>query len=231
MHWYLICLKHAADCFRDLRTHSIPYMQTAKVTVNEYGAVDLPADFESLVRIGYVNGQYVLPLVKGKGTMNRLVFTDESDNPIPYDAPVTNGFTGGWWLNTWFNASLNGQYFGGNFVHGAGFETDLYEIMIERNQIQVSQEMAGQELIFDYIGDINHPNNLTRIPAIAQKTIEQYIAWQLKENSRTYSKSEAKDDERMYKKERDILRANIDPLSKEDFLRIFRRGYHGGQKS
>lgn len=231
MHWYLVCLKHAADCVRDLRVTSLPYVQTTMVTVNEYGAFDLPEDFESLIRIGYMNGQYVVPLVQGKGTMNRMVLRNSSGAPVPYDQTQSRGYYSNYWMANWFGSNMFGETAGGYFGYGAGYETDLFEVIPERNQVQVSQELAALTLVFDYMGDINHPNNLTQIPAVAQACIEQYIAWQLKEHGRHYSKGEAKDDERMFKKQRDILRAQIDPLSKEDILRIFRRGYHGANKA
>ena len=231
MHWYLVCLKHAADCLRDLRVTSLPWIETTTLTVNEYGAVDYPDGFESLLRIGVVNGQFVVPLVQGKGTMNRAVLRDSNGAPVPYGDPSRRNLLSNSWVNSWFSVNMYGENVGGVYGYGAGPEADLFQLMPERRQIQVSQELAGLDVVVDYTGDINHPSNMSRIPAIAQSTIEQYIAWQLKENGRHYSKAEAKDDERMFKKERDILRANINPLRKEDFLRIFRRGYHGANKA
>lgn len=229
-HWYLIALKHATDCVRNLRITSLPIVKTAVLTVNEYGAIDYPVDYSSMVRLGVRNGQFVIPLVQSRGSMNRVPNRDANGQEVPYGTPSvrTNAYM---WMVNWYNTGLYRGVNSTNFGHGAGYESDLFQEFPERQQIQISEEMIGKTVVLDYIPDLNSCDHLTQIPAFAQPCIEQWITWQIKENNRSYSKGECKDEERMFNKQRDILRAQIEPLGKEDILRIFRRGYHSGQKA
>ena len=228
MHWYLQCLKYCADSIRELNYRSLKVINTAVITADAGGAITLPSDYTAWVRVGLKKGQYVVPLVQGKGTFNRKANV-VGGVTLPYgDAGSGN------WLNSWLNVYTSnewGENTGRTFGYGAGIEYDLFEEFPERNQIQLSEGMAGVDIVVDYIGNANSPTQLTLVPAMAQACIEQYIIWQLKEHSRTNGKGESKDEERMYWHEERHLRARLNPLTKEDILRISRRSYHGAIKN
>ena len=228
MHWYLQCLKYCSDAIRELHFRSLKVINTVVITANAGGAITLPADYTAWVRVGLMKGQYVVPLVQGKGTFNRKPNLSGA-TVIPYgDA------SSGSWLNSWLNVYTNnewGENTGRVFGYGAGIEYDLFEEIAERGVIQLSEGMAGMDIVLDYVGNASSPTNLTLVPAMAQACIEQYIIWQLKEHSRLSGKGESKDEERMYWHEERHLRARLNPLTKEDILRISRRSYHGAIKN
>jgi hypothetical protein len=230
-HWYLQFMKYATDCVRELSYHTIKTVDTLLAQADEYGQIPLPNNYERWLRVGLPNGQHVRPMVQGKGFYRKLQ-QDGDGNPIPY--VPENGTYGGpyGWLSGWLaNTNEFGENLGGVYGFGAGYETDVFEIIEERNVLQVSAERAGSWIVMDYLPSVNEPNNLTRIPAAAQATIEQYVVWQMKEHARHYSKGEAKDEERMYYNELRHLRARLTPMSAEDYLRIFRREHHSTAKS
>lgn len=232
MHWYLQFLKYGADCIRELHFRTLHVVQTEAIVANAGGAIDLPCDYTAWVRIGLMNGQHIVPLVQSNGNFNPLPIKDTKGVVQPYPDPVNGQGIGHSWLNGWLQSSNDlGEFAGGYFGHGAGYETDLFEEMPNRCQIQFSQELAGRTVVLDYVGDASSCCNITRIPAMAQACIEQYIIWQLKEHARHYNKNEAKDEERMYWHEERHLRARLNPITKEDILRIMRRNYHRSAKS
>ena len=232
MHWYLQALKYGADCVRELMIHSMKKVNTVALTANNYGAIDVPCDYMAWVRVGILNGQYVIPLVQGKGSFNPLVVTDGAGAAVAYDSPVMGGVSISKWVSSWGNTTNElGEFVGGIYGYGAGYETDTFEEMPNRNQIQLHQELAGRTIILDYLADATKCDNITQVEILAQATIEQYIIWQLKEHARHYSKGEAKDDERMYWNELRHFRARKNPISPEDVIRIMRRNYKGSIKS
>lgn len=221
MHWYLQFLKYGSDCIRELSIRTLKKVSTKVLTVSANGTIDLPADYVAWVRVGFLRGQYVVPLVQGKGSYFQLSHEGLSAEQTEKS-----------WLSTWLNNTNEwGEQMGGVYGYGAGAETDIFQEMKERGQIQVSKELAGRELVLDYISNPSTCDNITRVDVLAQATIEQYIVWQMKEHARHYGKNEAKDEERMYWNEERHLRARMNPLTEEDFLRMMRRGYKSSIKS
>jgi hypothetical protein len=232
MHWYLLFTKYATDCVRELSYHTFRFIKTEVIQADNFGQVPYPADYEKWLRVGMINGQHVKPLVQAHG-FNRQLLTDESGLPVPYPLDAQRQYEGPYsWMGAWINNTNEfNENTGGLFGYGAGTELDLFQDIPERNCIQVSQQLAGSYIVVDYLPTVNNPDNLCKVPADAQATIEQYIIWQLKEHGRHYSKQEAKDEERMYYGQLRLLRARMKPLTTEDYLRIFRREYHSSLKS
>jgi len=231
MHFYLQFLKYATDCVRELGYSTFKTVQTTIILADDYGQVALPENYEKWIRVGLLNGQHVRPLVQGQGFYRQLV-TDTEGNPQPYSTQ-NHAYTGGWsWLNSWlYNVNEYGEATGGYFGRGMGYEMDMFEEIPERNVIQVSQELAGHYIVLDYTPNVAHPDNLSRVPQMAQATIEQYIIWQMKEHGRHYSKNEAKDEERMYFDQLRHLKARLQPMTADDWIRSFRRGYMSTPKA
>lgn len=232
MHWYLLFMKYATDCVRDLSYRTLGFVKTEMVQADEFGRVPFPADYERWLRVGIVNGQHVQPLVQDSG-LNRALLTDDSGLPVQYPQNRSASYQGPYsWIGAWihkvndFNESLGGIY-----GYGAGYERDTFIEVPERNCLQLKQELAGQWVVLDYLPTVNNPDNLCMVPAVAQSTIEQYCVWQLKEHARHYGKGEAKDEERMFWAQERMLRAQLRPLTADDYLRLFRRGYHSTPKS
>jgi len=241
LHWYLQFAKYGADCVRELSYSTLKLVHTVALTADVTGSITDPEGYGAYVRIGVAVGQQIRALRLGKGTFNRLQNRDAKGNLIGYDNSsngsidgVAYGYGLADWLNGWgVNYNELGEYLGGNYGYGAGYETDIFEEFPERpsGQIQLSQRFAGHTVILDFIGDARCCDNLTKIDPMAQATVEQYIIWQMKAQARHYSPHEARNEENEYYTQLRQLRARKNPMTTEDIARIFRRGFYGAPKN
>jgi hypothetical protein len=82
-----------------------------------------------------------------------------------------------------------------------------------------------------YIGSGMNADAATQITPYAFETIDAYIMWQMKENSRTYGDGEAERARQLYIAERQILRARLSPLTTEVMKRAMQRATYSSPKS
>jgi hypothetical protein len=115
---------------------------------------------------------------------------------------------------------------------GAGSQDDVFSIFPERNQIQLTENLLGcTEVIMQYIGSGMNADAATQITPYAFETIDAYITWQMKENSRTYSDGESERARQLYINERLILRARMSDLTNERLKRAMQRATYASPKS
>lgn len=239
MHWYLQFLKYGHDCLRELSYSTLRIVHTAVVEVDDTGSVTFPegCDASKIIRIGIGVGQKIRRLVLGQGVFNRVQNTDVKGNKIPWTDHANDIGDYGFYLNDWLGWGINyndfGEYMGGDYGYGAGYETDVYEVFPERatGQIQLHECYAGRTLFLDFIGTGTCIDNLSKYEAAAQGTVEQYIIWQMKRQARHWSMSEARQEEDEYYAQLRQLRARKNPLTTDDIARIFRRGYMSAPKA
>jgi len=226
IHFFLEFLIYASDCLRELSMDDLKVVQAKKLSVNEYNAVDLPNDYLDYVKVGVEVGQNVRPLVETSG-LNRMVNRDADFNPIPYYNPQkgnTNPIQYGY-LNpiNWWGVNFNeyGEFTGRQFGAGAGVQTDVFTVVKERNQIQLTDHLTGLEtIVLEYISNGQSADAATQIDSYAIATIEAYILWQMKESTRTYSEGERERAKQEYITQRQILRARMSDLTMEKIKRI-----------
>lgn len=226
MHWYLQGLQYAVECIGQLRTRTLKVIKTELLTVGADGRIDMPCNMESVVRIGYAVGDKIKPLVRGKGSFNRMPNSEATGGTGPYADATNYGF-----ISSWYGSLFNdlGEFAGGIYGYGAGPESDIFEEFPEHRQIQVSVGFAGRKVFVDFVPSMDACDSLTWVPTKAIVCIGQYMTWKLKENGRHYNKGEAKDEERMYYREEEFLR--VTKLTADDFMRIRGRNYHSSNKS
>lgn len=221
LHWYIQALKYASDCIRELTFDSLKNVNTVIIPVSDTGACDLPCDYVDFVKIGVQKGQYIKPLVQDD-SINRKVRLDSSGTPIKYDQPQDSTlFT----PLLFDNYPYLQYYYEPMFGFSAGWLTDSYKVLRERGQIQLDQNVTATQIYLEYISDGQCADNATMVHPYAQKTIEAYIFWQFKEHSRTYGAGERQLAQREFDAQRRILRARLNGLTKDDYIRIVRKGY------
>lgn len=234
LHFYLQALKAASDCLRELTFDTLKNINTIVLDVSDTGSADLPCDFVDWVKIGAEVGQYVQPLVQKQG-INRLVNRDSAGLPInfPNDSiintdsvnfPFNNGWFGSYWWGNGFQD--NYPWYGFN----AGNIQDGFQVFRERNQIQSDQLLGATSIYLEYISDGQNSDDATQIHPYAQATIEAYIFWQFKEHNRSTGDGERQRAESLFTKEHRKLRARLNGLTKDDLMRIMRKGYSGAIK-
>ena len=223
IHFYLQALKSASDCLRELTFDSLKNINTVKLPVSDTGVVILPCDFVDDIKVGVERGQLIKPLVQ-KDSINRLQRKDSTGTPINYDQ-IEDGEVFSPVIFESDYISDDGEPLGRMFGFNAGWITDGYKVLRERGEIQIEQGVCTDSIYLEYISDGQCTDNATRVHPYAQKTIETYIFWQFKEHSRTYGAQERELAKREFEAQRRILRARLNPLKKEDYMRIARKGY------
>lgn len=235
--YYIDFMVHAASCLRELSLDDMQCIQAKLLPVNPLNnTVDLPEDYQDYIKAGIQEGQYVRPLVETSG-LNRI--TNRGANFIPTTYSEDNNvnaigiFAYGNYNINWFGTNWNeyGEFIGRNFGAGAGIQDDVFIVVKERNQIQLTDHLAGLDyLVLEYISDGTSADAATHVDSYAIATIQDYIIWQMKETSRTYSTGERQIAEQQYINSRKILRARMSDLTKDKLIRIFQKNTLGSPK-
>lgn len=223
IHYYPGCLKYTADCINELLFDTLKITNTVRLSVNEFFEAEIPADFVDKIFVGLQVGQLLRPLVQ-KSSINRLPNFDNDGNQINYSGTAQDvlELLGSVQL-AGMNYNTNGENTGGYFGLGAGSEPDTYEIIEERDVIQLNRNIPNSKIVLEYIGDGTFVNAASRITPYAQKTIESYIDWQYKENSLTYGAMDAARAKQQFDIEHGKLRSRLSDLTPELLHRIMNR--------
>jgi hypothetical protein len=219
LHWYVQFLKHAADCLRELTFDTLKNVETKVLPVSNTGIVILPCNYVDWTKVGFKSGQYVSNMSQNEH-INRLVNTDTQGHPANYGqaATVYSGNCYNWAL---FN-TCNG--FTGGIYGAKGGTANGFKVIPERGEIQLTEGLGLTEIVLEYIGDGSSCDCLTKIHPYAQKAIESYIFWQIKQQNRTYGEGERQVAKRLFDDEHRKLRSRLNELTTTDIINIFNRG-------
>lgn len=228
IHWYIQSLAYAKDCMRELN-FELPLpssINTERILVNSVKEAPMPCGYVDWIRFGIEIGQFVKPLVQ-YNRMNRLPHYDANGQPSIYGTDIATDF--GILQNIrWYYPNTNnlGQNTGGQFGRGTGREIDTLMEIRERGVFKIYENLKIDYLYLEYITDGLSSDSATKVNPYTQSTIEAYINWQYKENSRSYSDGEAQRAKIMYEQEKDKLRSYLSDLSLDQIKRSIQRGYH-----
>lgn len=232
LHWYMQFLVYAADCLRELTFDDLRVVNTKILPVDQtINAANLPDDYQDYVLVGLMVGQRIRPLVP-TSTLNPLVsqsstFEEQewSDNSASTDSGQAQLYYGNVPFAQWYTVHYNsfGENIGRFFGYGAGYQEDNFQIVKERNQIQLDQYMYAENIILQYISDGTNADAATNIDPYAISTIKSFIVFQMKAHNRNYSMGEVQLAEQDYIKERKILRARKADWSIEKMRRIVQK--------
>jgi hypothetical protein len=226
MHWYLQFLHYGVQALREMNFDVLQNVKSVRLPINSYKAATLPIDFVDAIRVGNELGQYVLAWAEKEG-FNRLNNFDAQGNKIPYgDIEAANGILPNNWEGFWYTNYINdkGEHLGRIFNNKPSFRNS-FQILRERNEIQLDVSYAGQFITMDYITDGISVDASNNVHPYAAASIEAYIIWKMKEHGRQYNISErqiAKDE--FYNQLR-ILRARINAIDTIDIQRSLSRNY------
>ena len=236
LHWYLQFIVYAKDCLRQLNEDDLLCINTKLLPVNDYNAVDLPSDYLDYTLVGVKVGQNVKPLVE-TNKINRMINRNSDLEPIKYSESESNpnnevnygALYPFYWHTVYWNSY--GEPTGRMFGAGAGVQDDVFSVFPERNQIQLTENMTVDNIVLEYISDGMNADAATRITPYAYDTIDAYIMYQMKCNTRTYSAGEAEYAKQDYIDQRKILRARMNPMTIEMWKRLFQRATYASPKS
>lgn len=242
LHWYMQFMVYAADCLRDLTFDDLKVINTKILPVDQnINAATLPDDFQDYVTVGVMVGQRIRPLVP-TSTLNPLVNLDTStnysetewtDNTNPPGSNENQLYYGALPYAQWFTVHYNdfGENIGRFFGLGAGYQEDTFQIIKERNQIQLDQKFYVENIVLQYISDGQSTDAATQVNPFAIKTIQAYIDSQMKAHNRNYGIGERQMAQNEYTRERKILRARMADWSIEKIKRIVQKNTMASPKS
>ena len=212
IHYYLEFLLYAKEGLRESAYDELHLLNTKKIPINSYNAIDLPNDYVDYCSVNLQFGQKLRPLVPSD-TLNPLHNFDSNFNIVEYSSTNTditlsnpllygNVFLAALWLTTTYNSygEATGKFFG----YGAGNPTDTFRVVKERNQIQLNEGIVADNIILCYIGDGSDADSASQIDPYAQSMIDAYAMWKFKENNRTYGQGEVETARQEYIRQRKI---------------------------
>lgn len=230
--WYIEYLTHISAGVRELNKDTLRIINAANIPVNEYFAADLPSDFYDDVAVCIPAGSALQEVPKATNLNPLRLHSSTTGQYIPYVTNQTTveqnsffGFPLNW--NWYWNVSDYGEPTGRWFGAPGGARNNGYQVFKERRQIQLTQTFTSPNIILLYIGNGQSVTNATQIDWAAFRCLQTYCDWQSSENRKIKDSPEA----RTYYNEKRLLRANLNPLTKEDIVNIFRNAYRASIKS
>lgn len=237
LHWYIDFMVHAVNCLRELSMDDLKCVNTKLLTVDAYNAIDLPNDYLDYTRVGIKAGQNIKPLVE-TDKINSLVNRNPADlSPTTYGNANADNSTAALYYGYsypffWHTVTWNqyGESVGRMFGFGAGIQDDVFKVVKERNQIQLTENLSVSEIVLEYISDGTSADAATAVTPYAYATIAAYIDWQIKENSRSYGMGDRQLAKSEYVSQRQILRARLSDLTPEVLERIIQKNSFGSAR-
>jgi hypothetical protein len=212
---------------RELSFGTLPIINTARLPVNSYGAIEFPFDFVDDVMLGIPVGGMLQPVAKRDNINPLRTFGSDGqfENWTTGNSEETNAIFSGTW--TWFwNVNDFGEPTGRMFGAGSG-SNNGYTVDRKRRQIQVTGSFTSDEAVLMYISDGQSADNATQIDVRAQAAIDAFCGWKSSPNADRKDSPEAA----TFYNEVRILIARLDDLTPSDIKVIIRRNYRATAKT
>ncbi len=246
IHFYLQYLVYARDCLRELSCDVLKTLNYTLLELDEWNEACIPCGMLDAISVGFEVGQHMRPLVSDN-SLNSLVNYGTNGERISFNqaaqtvSPRSNFLIGqedlnfGWqlnWGNGWnyYSRDDYGENMGRIFGY-RGIDSDTFKVIWERNKIKVNEDVSpDRKFVLTWIGDGSCSDAATMITNYAFASIDTYIKWQTKENSRAYNEGEKERAKQEFKEQRRILIGRLSDInSLDDILRSMQKGYYNGQ--
>lgn len=223
IHYYLEALVHASTALRELAFDTIGIINTVRLPLNDYAAVDTPSDFVDEVAVSLSVGNYLLPVSKNNNiTPLRNKNSDGAFTTYGEDGTVTFDQNGLWFWNTNDWGENTGRMYGGSGATQSG-----YKVFPERRQIQFTEGFPSASVVLMYISDGQNMDAATMIDVRAQMTIQAFMSWKRSPNADNNRSPEAAN----YYNEKRLLKQKLNDLTINDVKDIMRRNFHASIKN
>lgn len=226
IHHYLETLVHSATALHELNIRTLTKVNTVKLEVSSYGAIEIPSDMMDEIGVYEQVGGKLRPIPKTNGLMP-LRNRDESGAFVPHENSIeASGETYDTNLAPFFyNSSDLGEPTGGYYGLGGGSNV-VYQKFPERREIQLYGPV-GSYVVLKYISDGNRADNATEVDTRASRAIHTFVDWQRSNNAAYKDSPEA----RTYYNEERLLRASLNEITETDILDALHKAYKGGIKN
>jgi len=179
-------------------------------------SADLPDDYVDYWVVAYET-QNKLRALGSKGFLSDLIGKDIATYPVVTES---NDYSVYRFIETLGQDGFTGGLYG----YGGGVMPNSFKIVPHMNKIQFDPGTTYNEVYMCYITDGIVPNVATEVHPYAVQTLESYIMWKYKDNSRRYNRFEIREAKEEFMAELRILRARINKISPVDIVRSLKRG-------
>jgi hypothetical protein len=225
LHFYIKTLTLAASALRELSQLKLQVINTVRLPLNDYYAVDLPSDCSanSVLGVFIPSGQRLAPVSKDD-SLSPLRTKDATGTFTTYgdDEDSLYGYSGTWFWNT----SDWGEYTGGEFG-GSGRRSNGWKLVRERRQIQLTETFTHEAVVLKYVSNGLSANAASEIDPEAWSAIQSYVDWKDSPNADFKDSGEA----RTFYNELRLLGSKLNPLTTDDILDIVRGSAKASPKS
>ena len=224
--YYMEALFHASTALRELSFDTLKIVNVANLPVNSYAAIDLPSDYKDDIAVCINYGGALSELPKQSWI-----------NPLRIHDTTTGGFE---LSSTNIGSNLQGSLYGqsnsswswfwnindygestGRFFGAKGGTSQGYKVVLERRQIQLTENFAGSNVVLLYISDGQSADNATQIDSYAISCIQSYIDWKRSPSASIKDSGEA----RTFYNEKRILRARLNDMTLVDIKNVLHNSY------
>lgn len=232
IHYYMEALFHASTALRELSFDTLKIINVANLPVNNYAAIDLPSDYKDDIAVCVNYGGVLSELPKQKW-INPIRLHDATTGSFELSSTnIANNLQGvffgqsnNYW--SWFwNISDYGESTG-RFFGAKGGTSQGYKVVLERRQIQLTENFADSNVVLLYISDGQSADNATQIDSYAISCIQAYIDWKRSPNSALKDSGEA----RTFYNEKRLLRARLDDMTLVDIKNVLHNSYKATNKN
>lgn len=212
IHYYIQFLHYALKCVEELHYDCLKNMKSVELTLASDNTVSLPTDYVDWCKIGFDSDQYISELGQNHD-FSRLaqpaVTGEEGEAMSAFFYNVTNQY---------------GEHMGQ--LYGIGNDNPMsFKVLPERGMIQIDKRFGKDKVVLEYITDGTTTSTSTFIHPYAAQTVEDYMFWKYKANSRKYNRLDVKLAREEYYDQLRRFRARMNPLTVTDIVRSLRSGY------
>lgn len=229
---YQTYLQFAVRGFRELSLQCSTVTKIKYIEMLDNKAIDLPMDYVKYLKIGIViNGHVVILGSDPTLALNEdySACGDPLEIAMNSDRNTDLSFLNfGYW---WTNGFHNGQYVGGIYGLGGGYNKyGYYRVNEEKNQIQFTSNIPTETIVLEYISDGLNPDGTASVPVEAVECLIAWVHWKRLEFKKGVTGQERADAERRYIVEFNKLKHFKLMFTMQEYLDVYRSNVHGSPK-
>lgn len=231
IHYYLEQLTHAATCLRELHLDTLKVINAQRLPADDTGNIEIPDGFVDDIAVCLPYGQSLNRLPKQDWITPLRLHDADTGEFIPYSDLTSNNPQNVWGYplagTSWFwNFNFLGEPTGG-FYGMPGGTGSGYQVFREQRRIQLSEGLAGTNVVLLYVGDGTRVDDATQITPNAFSTIQAFINWKKSPNRDNDNSPEG----RSYYNQRMHLIARLDELDLVTIRNILHQSYSASIKT
>jgi len=213
----------AIEGYRDISIFDSNIIRVKHIQCNKTGIYNLPSDFISYRKIGILyNGQVWTLTLNNDLSLPRHESCGEQVAEQPY---MDNKY-----VYQYAPHYYNGTYYDGMYGMGGGVNVAYYRLDLDTNQLILSPNLVGKEIIMEYKSSGISMDMETMIPVITLPAVKAYVHWRSREFLTNVPMNDKVRKQQLYDDEVMKLRLLENKFTKDEFLDMFYSTTYQGVK-